>query len=153
MFGESYRGVTASHRVKYGCLKKNSRGDPVASRTYGDSYLVLKDEVKQRCTFAISDSGGSSGRNLATFEHCGHLLSTFKASTVKALTEGDEQLSDPTDTYKEVQIHGLIRLDRDVETLVMHGCHKSSAFMVSLAEQFQAKFGVPLVWQEDEALV
>ena len=153
MFGESYNGVVASHRVKYGCLRKSSRGDPVASRTYGDSYLILKEELKPRCTFAISDSGGSNGRNLGTFEHCGHLVSTFKAATVKALTEGDELFADPTDTYKEVQIHGPVRLGHDIEALVMHESHKSSTVTVGLAEQFRDKFGVELIWQGEDVLV
>jgi hypothetical protein len=60
LFGNAYLqgGVTPFDKCKYGVM--NTTGDPggvgVAS-SYGDSYLVLRPEVRWRATFTNSDSG------------------------------------------------------------------------------------------------
>ena len=63
-------------QVKYGCLQLGrKRGDPVAARTYGDSYLRLKSSIKIRCTMTTGDSGGArSTDELGTFDHMAHVV-------------------------------------------------------------------------------
>ena len=61
MFGPSYDGALPTERVKYGCL--NTTGDSYrgvdSAAGYGDSYLILKSEVRRRCTFTECDSAFS----------------------------------------------------------------------------------------------
>ena len=61
MFGPSYDGALPTERIKYGCL--NTTGDSYrgvdSAAGYGDSYLILKSEVRRRCTFTECDSAFS----------------------------------------------------------------------------------------------
>ena len=120
-------------QVKYGCLQLGrKRGDPVAARTYGDSYLRLKSTVKARCTMTVGASGDvQSAADLATFDHCAHVVSQFEASELAALAKG---VCDPSEgQYKRVQIHGPIRLRDDVDALVLHENHRASPRITRLA--------------------
>ncbi|OLQ06872.1 hypothetical protein AK812_SmicGene9791 [Symbiodinium microadriaticum] len=55
LFGGAYDDAKPFDRCKYGVM--NDYRGVVSARQYGDSYLVLKD-VRLRCTFASTDSGG-----------------------------------------------------------------------------------------------
>ena len=43
---------------------------------YGSSYFLLKDEVRDRCTFTDMDSGNGSAL-IGTFRFCYHILNKF----------------------------------------------------------------------------
>jgi hypothetical protein len=72
---------------------------------------------------SVLDVGGSSGD-----------LLRVKSSSALA-----------TAMYKEVQVHGFLEMARDVEALVLNGCHKKNAEVQRLAEKFAARFGVNVV--------
>ena len=97
----------------------------MAARTYGDSYLRLKSSVKLRCTMTVGPSADvQSVDELATFDHCAHVVSKWHTLISNGLSEGN---------YKRVQIHGPIRLQEDVEALVLHENHRASPHIVQLA--------------------
>eukprot|EP00438_Fugacium_kawagutii_P003939 Skav230539 [mRNA] locus=scaffold1183:357481:369946:- [translate_table: standard] len=61
LFGDAYHDATAFERCKYGALNVTNDYEGCKSANhYGDSYLILKD-VRLRCSFAATDSGGIEG--------------------------------------------------------------------------------------------
>jgi len=77
LFGGAYDEAKPFDRCKYGALNVvNDYRGVVRARGYGDSYLVLKD-VRLRCTFASTDSGGIKGSRLAVLDHYGHVLAEY----------------------------------------------------------------------------
>jgi hypothetical protein len=55
LFSQSYEKAAPVERVKYGFL----HGFAPVRLTYGDSLLLLKEEIKERCTLTIGDSSGA----------------------------------------------------------------------------------------------
>lgn len=121
MYGETYaKEVEPGERPKYGCLNMTNdpKGVPNATQ-YGSSYFVLKNSLRWRCTFTSSDSSN---------RRC-HLATTRQFA--KFLADGAEGASDvelqkiwlhdgqTIEEYREVQIHGPVRFDCDVEKLVV----------------------------------
>lgn len=65
MFDKLYDKAEKHERVKYGTI--NISNDPNGVRacySYGNSYFVLKKEVRQRCT--LTDQDSCSYRNIGT---------------------------------------------------------------------------------------
>lgn len=85
------------------------------------SYLVLKD-CRLRASFADQDTLGTPA-TLASCEYYAHVLDTYsdvELQAVVAVANG-EVLCCPSECiqiYKEIQLHGDLRLDRDVLALV-----------------------------------
>ncbi|CAL1153432.1 unnamed protein product [Cladocopium goreaui] len=74
LFGGTYEDCKPFERCKYGALGvMNDFRGVTSAYGYGDSYLVLKD-VRLRCTFASTDSGGISGQRLAVLDKYAHVL-------------------------------------------------------------------------------
>lgn len=77
LFGHAYNEAKPFDRPKYGALSvMNDYRGVISARQYGDSYLVLKD-VRLRCTFAGTDSGGISSSRLAVLDKYAHVLSEY----------------------------------------------------------------------------
>ena len=53
--------------------------------------------------------------------------------------------------YKEVQIHGPVRLREDVDALVLHERHKASPEMRRLTEEFRKKHQISVLYMDDIA--
>eukprot|EP00913_Durusdinium_trenchii_P006883 g6474.t1 len=71
------RDAKPFERCKYGALGvMNDFRGVTSAYGYGDSYLVLKD-VRLRCTFASTDSGGISGQRLAVLDKYAHVLKEY----------------------------------------------------------------------------
>lgn len=155
LFGNAYRDAEAFDRVKYGVL--NVVNDPAGVRVcrcYGDSILVLSHETRLRCSFSSKDSGYDDVTNLATTEYYTHILAEYDDQELQSVVEvanGVEQCarSDKISMYKEVQIHGAIRLDRDIEVLIAHSRHKVDRRLVDLIDTFSEKHACPVVWLDD----
>ena len=132
------------------------------ARVYGNCYLVLKEEVRYRTTFASMDSGDLAtrissgapgvGRSLATCEHYAHVLLEYTdadlGKVLRLLQEGVLQslgvASVAGSSYKEAQVHGEVRLDRDVEALVVPEADRGVAEAAAVA--FGARHGVHVRW-------
>jgi len=108
IFGAAYDEADPSLRPKYGAL--NYRHDPVgASRRFGSSHLRLRSHVRARTTFSYPDS---------------HLEpQNFAVTDVRplvALAQANDASLDPwLDNYVEAHIHGPLRLEEDVDALVL----------------------------------
>eukprot|EP00435_Cladocopium_sp_Y103_P037254 s938_g9.t2 len=74
LFGGAYNDAKAFERPKYGALSvMNDYRGVISARQYGDSYL----DVRLRCTFAGTDSGGISSSRLAVLDKYAHVLSEY----------------------------------------------------------------------------
>eukprot|EP00931_Biecheleriopsis_adriatica_P028616 TRINITY_DN17067_c0_g1_i1.p1 TRINITY_DN17067_c0_g1~~TRINITY_DN17067_c0_g1_i1.p1 ORF type:complete len:1759 (-),score=465.14 TRINITY_DN17067_c0_g1_i1:110-4714(-) len=85
LFGGAYDEAKPFDRCKYGALSvMNDYRGVVSARQYGDSYLVLKD-VRLRCTFASTDSGGISGSRLAVLDKYAHVLNEYNDNELQGV--------------------------------------------------------------------
>jgi len=146
MFNKIYHDANGFHRVKYGVLNymKNPRGVPSCSQ-YGDSYFVLKNEtVRFRVTLASSDTSDSDVA-IGTCEHYCHVLNKYKNQELDHLAKvanGEISKSAAKDSnYKEIQVHGEVRLDRDIQKIVIAKRFIHDKRIVSLAKSFAKKNG------------
>ncbi|CAK9101336.1 unnamed protein product [Durusdinium trenchii] len=110
LFGDAYEDATPFERCKYGALNvtridlhqpflvrefvfavedfevTNDFEGCKSACQYGDSYLVLKD-VRLRCTFASTDSGGIEGSRLAVLDKYAHVLAEYADDEITGLVE------------------------------------------------------------------
>ncbi|MER7841364.1 DUF3626 domain-containing protein [Streptomyces sp. NPDC096040] len=112
IFGGIYDDADPAERPVYGAL--NFRRQVVgAAPRFGSSHLRLTGPALHRATFCYPDSAAEPtdfGVAAGT-----HLL---------ALAEADEQ--DALNDYIETQVHGGVRLDRDVAALVLDACYQGT---------------------------
>lgn len=74
MFDKKYSKAADFQRVKYGVI--NFTNDPKgvnSCASYGQSYFLLKQHVRERCTFTDKDSSNSDAA-IATFKYCFAIL-------------------------------------------------------------------------------
>lgn len=115
-------------RVKYGCL--NLLNQPEGCRSalsYGQSYIIFKENVKKRTTIVCGDSANRQ-QHLCTFEHCVQLLLYMQQETLRCVIErakgsNDHKIMNHHYTYIEAQIHGDVIFTRDIESIVLHRNH------------------------------
>lgn len=136
--------LQAAERPKYGALDLTCSPDGPAPR-FGSCYLVLKPEVSRRSTFTFGGSQSDPKFRGTIDEIEGILSALMEESFVRDFTLGmaetrpaaamdlitkslstprrfrTEDLSHNLDHMIEAQIHGNVRLDRDVEALVADG--------------------------------
>ncbi len=127
MFGGAYDNADPTDRPVYGSL--NFRRRPAGgSPRFGSAYLRLTPATLDRATFCYPDS---------------HLepsaFGTADAAGVVALAAaGDDDL---LDDYVEAHVHGPLRLDSDVEALVLDPCYRTSE-----VESVAAVLPCPVEW-------
>jgi Protein of unknown function (DUF3626) len=105
MFGTAYDEARAAERPKYGSLNFRHRTVGGSPR-FGSSHLRLRPEALARSSFCYPDS---------VLEPVN--FGVASAMSLIELAEADE--SDALDNYIEAHVHGRVRLDRDVEALVL----------------------------------
>jgi len=142
LFNKLYTPATPRERVKYGCLNLyNSQKGVQTAYGYGDSYIVLKDNLKNRTSFVVGDSSAQE-IHIATFESCEHILLHLNVDTITnmiKIVNGTE----PNNTnymYVEAQIHGDIVFTRDVEKLILNKRHKKDANMLKSIKDIPYEF-------------
>src|SRR5690242_3772405 len=109
MFGGAYDNAPAHTRPIYGALDHRRRPCGAAPR-FGSAYLRLNAATRQRATFCHPDS---------FFEPTAFAVAQHM-SLIELCTGG----SDPLDDYIEAHVHGAVRLDRDVEAIVLDPCFR-----------------------------
>lgn len=151
LFGEAYNDASGFERPKYGVLNmmNDHRGVMRASQ-YGESYFILKD-VRLRVTCSPKDSSGCDAQRLAVLDYFGHVLAEFNDNNLrqvinvangKMASEDSSQL----DHYKEIQIHGEVKLDSHIERIVVKNKHKSEEKRITAICK---KHGWALSWMDD----
>lgn len=127
MFGGAYDDAAAGERPKYGSL--NYRRRPAGgSVRFGSSHLRLTRDVLRRTTFCYPDSFSEP----AAFGTAAHM-------PLVELAEADH--FDVLDDHVEAHIHGPLRLDRDVEALVLDPAFRGTDVAAAAAE-----LPFPTVW-------
>lgn len=113
IFGGAYDGASAQERPVYGAL--NFRRSPYgAAPRFGSAHLRLGAEALGRSTFCYPDS----------FMEPGDFGVVTTGGRVVALAAADDR--DALDDYVEAQVHRPVRLDRDVEAVVLDPCHEGT---------------------------
>ncbi|MFC4336929.1 DUF3626 domain-containing protein [Salininema proteolyticum] len=113
IFGGAYDTSAPHERPVYGAL--NHRALPFgASPRFGSSHLRLKPTVLPHSTFCFPDSAGAP-------RHFG----VAEANGLPAMSDASRR--DHLDNYVEAQVHGGIRFDRDVETVVLDPSFRGTA--------------------------
>ena len=95
-------------RPKYGNLMINHK----SQTGYGCAYFVLKDDIKDRTTFTLGDSGNNDykSESVYSFKYASASYEKMNNTTVpEKFLYGYE--------YIEIQIHGPIRLNKDIKSL------------------------------------
>ncbi|HEY0813976.1 MAG TPA: DUF3626 domain-containing protein, partial [Pseudonocardia sp.] len=114
LFGGAYDDQPPELRPIYGTL--NFRTDPVGGAPrFGSAHLRLRATVLPRTTFCHPDSVFSP-------THFG------VADRMGLIALADAQPpDDPLNDYVEAHVHGPVRLDRDVEAVVLDPGHRGTA--------------------------
>lgn len=112
IFGGAYDDAPAATRPVYGALDHRRRPAGAAVR-FGSAHLRLAVAVLDRTTFCYPDS---------TFDPTA--FGTADRIALTALADTDDR--DLLDDYVEAQVHGGVRLDRDVEAIVLDPSHRGT---------------------------
>lgn len=129
MFGGAYDDAPAHARPVYGAL--NFRWKPVgAAPRFGSAHLRLTGSVLARTTFCYPDSYLEPTA-----------LGVAGAMSLIGLALADRDRQDDLDDYVEAQVHGPVRLDRDVEALVLDPSYRGTD-----VEAAARRLPCPLEW-------
>ena len=112
IFGGAYDEASAGERPVYGALNFRRKVVGGAPR-FGSAHLRLSAEALTRSTFCYPDSCFEP-------EHFG----VADRMALIAMAEATE--SDVLDDYVEAQVHGPVRLDRDVEAVVLDPSYRGT---------------------------
>ncbi|GAA4878552.1 DUF3626 domain-containing protein [Saccharopolyspora cebuensis] len=129
IFGGAYDDGPPAARPRYGAL--NFRAAPAgAAPRFGSAHLRLTADVLERTTFCYPDS-------VTEPVHFG----VAARMSLIALAEAAAGEVDALDDYVEAHVHGPVRIDRDVEALVLDPCFRGTE-VADLA----AALPCPLEW-------
>jgi len=112
IFGGAYDGAHPAERPVYGALNLWRRPGGAAPR-FGSAHVRLTAQALARSTFCHPDS---------VFEPT-HFGVAGRAGLLARARAGEPEL---LDDYVEAQVHGPVRLDRDVEALVLDPCYRGT---------------------------
>ncbi|MFT3851273.1 MAG: DUF3626 domain-containing protein [Ilumatobacteraceae bacterium] len=113
LFDRRYDDAPGASRPVYGSW--NRRGDAHGgSPRFGSAYLRLREDVVERSTFCFPDSVFEP----ALFGGPGRLPELCAAADAAGL--------DALDDYVEVQVHGGVSMQRDVEAVVLDPCFRGT---------------------------
>ena len=147
LFNSAYDGCEPVYRPKYGVA--NMVNDPRGihkARQYGECFLELSPAARRRCTFSGTDSGGIQADRLATCQYYAHvLMQDYNDAELTALILVANRMplflaSETISKYKEVQIHGDVRLDTDIIALHVPKNHQDSAKLQEFAKKNRLQY-------------
>ena len=115
LFGGAYDDGPVSARPKYGALNHRRSALGGAPR-FGSAHLRLRPHVLERVTFCYPDSH----LDPAAFGLADRM-------ELIAFVEADTPSIDPLDAYVEAHVHGPLRIDKDVEAVVLDPSHRGTA--------------------------
>ena len=120
LFNNAYKSCESFERVKYGSLNiTNKLGGDASTLMYGEINLIYKDHVKNRCSFTYDDSF-TKQQHICTFTYFKHILYHLEISDIHILIDlVNEQgkVDSKLKKYIELQIHGDINLNEDIDTI------------------------------------
>lgn len=124
LFNSIYDNCQPKERVKYGALNLFNNPNGLTQCTgYGKFFFVLKKHVKDRISFVNGDSSGMMF-HICTFKWNSAILIHMNDALLKNLIDhvkGKKECHKAyNQNYVEAQIHGDLRLDTDIEKLVVN---------------------------------
>ena len=128
IFGAAYDDAPAAERPTYGSLnfrRRTAGGSP----RFGSSHLRLRPDTLARTTFCYPDSYTEPDD-----------FGVAAAMSLIELAEADDP-DDLLDDYSEAQVHGPVRLDRDVEAVVL-----DPSFRGTRVEEIARGLRCPVEW-------
>lgn len=128
LFEGRYDRALASKRPIYGAVDRGRYAQGPAFR-FGSAFLRLRAETASRSTFCFPDS---------VFEP-DLVVGLERLSELEALADAAEH--DDLDDYVEAHIHGGVRLDKDVEAIVLDSCFRGTA-----VEREALRIGCAVQW-------
>lgn len=144
---KKYDAFDAHDKVKYGAVNwANARvGVWNAAKIYGESYLVFKSNVKDRCTYARYDSSSDwvkGPRDLGCKKSMYYIARKFSAKEIASMIyyDSDEEkenliMNDIKD-YMEVQIHGELLMERDIARIMISPEYRDNKEFMSLLNSY-----------------
>jgi hypothetical protein len=145
MFNNIYQKVNHKDRVKYGALNLTNLCYVNIASGYGDSYLLLHHNVKKRSTLTLGDSS-NTGKNTYSFEYPNRFLNELDEDLITQIVS-DKPITHKMSKYIEVQIHGDVKLDRDIFALVIDPKHQKTPVEEQLTDLCQ-KNNIILQWKD-----
>lgn len=115
LFDGAYDDSAPGARPAYGALRRDADAYGAAPR-FGSAHLRLRSSVLGRSTLCYPDSVFEPAA-VGTIDAAGVVLDALDAV----------QLDDPLDRYIEVHVHGGVRLEEDVEALVLDPSFRGGA--------------------------
>ncbi|GIJ20934.1 DUF3626 domain-containing protein [Micromonospora lutea] len=175
LFGGAYQrpGVGPGERPKYGGLNLLDHPDGACPR-FGSCHLRLRPEVLTRTTFCFGDSH-LGPRDVGTVDVVEPVLAALLTATAdtgvclgrpgvdlatltgellrcqETLVASPRAAGRALDDYIEAQVHGEIRLSRDVLELVVDPSFRGTGTAASLSAAAD-RFGFPIRWHAGFAL-
>jgi hypothetical protein len=151
LFNNIYNNAEPKERVKYGALDlfNNPNGIFCCIKFYGDSYFTLKRNTHDRITFVVGDSCLKEV-HMATFKHCNII---FNLMPIKLLEEilykiknnkNYELYKSNYRSYIEAQIHGLLSLKTDIESLNVPKKYIEDSKIVEKLKKFTEIYNIPV---------
>lgn len=133
-------GTTDAERPKYGAVNYLNKSSGTSATSYGQCFLRLKQVVKKRCTLTYGNSTGDS--IYGNFDHIEHIATRLpEADQIIQIVTGErlegERFRGP---YVEVQIHGSLRIDRDIESV-----HIPHQFITNAVRNAFTNYGVEVI--------
>lgn len=156
IFNGYYDDAEPGERVKYGTilLTGESVGNRRCIQYGGKSHLIMRDHVKARSTIAARDSSNHEIRQLATYQHCNHIVSSFDESELDYIDEkidGEEwphpNPFDESSHYKEIHIHGDVTFSHDVEKIMIDADIGDHAMIKKLLKKFFRIIGTDIDYE------
>uniref|UniRef100_A0A6C0EA86 Uncharacterized protein n=1 Tax=viral metagenome TaxID=1070528 RepID=A0A6C0EA86_9ZZZZ len=137
MFGKKYTDVNPEERVKYGAINiLHEKYGIKSTRGYGECIFVLKNKLKKRITFVNGDSYEKQ-EYICTFDNFMHFfLHSNKDFMEKVLKRINKEDCDYNIPYTEVQIHGDVLINRDIDKLLIPDTFSKSPSIKKFKEAF-----------------
>mmetsp|Transcript_23561 Transcript_23561/g.58713 ORF Transcript_23561/g.58713 Transcript_23561/m.58713 type:complete len:363 (-) Transcript_23561:263-1351(-) len=175
LFGKAYQQAAPSLRPKYGGLFLLGQEDGPAPR-FGSCYFVLSPEATKRATFCFGDSHTQPPAR-GTYNLWEDILAElFTESFTRDAALGISGLRPPAlvgrisdlleaplsgkwsyppardlDHYIEAQVHGEVKLERDVDALVADPSFKDTSVGAEL-QSIASQYGIVLHWHAGSML-
>eukprot|EP01084_Bolivina_argentea_P136499 240396_1 len=147
MFPNIYKPAKPKEKPKYGCLNIGMKSDGCnRAIQYGKAYFTLNDDtVRWRVSYTNTDSFSAKGK-LGTLGNCQHLLDVLSDCELTELIDTaiyNKKGGINQRTYREIQIHGPLLLDRDIESLHVP---KNEKHYSKIYQEFVRKNSCKLIW-------
>jgi hypothetical protein len=141
LFLKAYDECSGSERVKYGSLNLFNLRTPTCASYYGECFMILKENVKKRTSFCCGDSFDMQFQ-IGTIEYATVILNILDSNLLDNLIKyynNEKYDQNSYINYVEIQIHGPIRFDKDVELIVVPKINKDTPNLINFLKKFNIK--------------